>query len=134
MNPRQIWILFVSLAATAACTVAPAEPYMDMKQAMEIEIEPLVETTIPIELNKDTADVDFAAIHDAAIRARDVFRDARVEGRSIYIHSSSEREHSRTAESWFANIADAAANRQQQKLVQLYVQKSKICTACHKDF
>ena len=132
MHAHRFSLLLIAVSVAAACATAPYEPYDDMSQAMEAEVEPLVDVTIPTELNKDLDEIDFAEIHLAATRVRALFRQARDKHRKLYIKSAKKREHSKVAESWFASIAAAASLKRKDRLADLYKQKPTICTACHR--
>ncbi len=132
MRVRESFLILIGAWVAAACVVTPHEPYDDMSQAMEAEVEPLVDVTIPTELNKDADEIDFAEIRVAATRVRSLFRQARDKHRKIYIKSAKKREHSKVAENWFTSIALAASHNRKDRLVDLYKHKPTVCTACHK--
>ncbi len=107
------------------------EQYKDMEEAMEAEVETLVDEIMPAKLNKDPDKTNFEAIRSGAMRVRSLFIQARDPKRALYLRSKKSRTKAKTAADWFRDIAAAATLKQHAKLVDLSKQNKTICNRCH---
>ena len=124
--------MFLLLLGAACASVEVHEQYKDMEEAMEAEVETLVDKIMPAELNKDPDKTNFEAIRSSAMSVRSLFIQARDPKRALYLRSKKYRTKAKTAAGWFRDIAAAATLKQHAKLVDLYKPKTTICTSCHK--